>query len=78
VIAAAHPYHGAVGARAIGIGTTPLPDLMERITQLVPRGETEGRTRGLIIGLGGAFALTRLMRPCCSKSLRLIRLRLLQ
>src|ERR671916_608284 len=25
VIAAAHPYHGALGARVLGIGTIPLP-----------------------------------------------------
>jgi hypothetical protein len=44
VVAAGAPYHAVVGARVIGIGTVPLADLMERTTQLVPRGETEGRT----------------------------------
>lgn len=45
VVAAGAPYHAVVGARVIGIGTVSLADLMERTTQLVPRGETEGRTR---------------------------------
>ena len=45
VVAAGAPYHAIVGARVIAIGTVPLADLIERTTQLVPRGETEGRTR---------------------------------
>lgn len=45
VIIAAAPYHAAVGARVLAIGSTPIRDLMERATQLVPRGENDGRTR---------------------------------
>lgn len=45
VIAAQAPYHSAVGARVIAIASTPIRDVMERVTQLVPRGENEGRTR---------------------------------
>lgn len=45
VIAAQAPYHSAVGARVVAIGSTPARDLMERATQLVPRGENDGRTR---------------------------------
>lgn len=45
IVAAAAPYHAAVGARVIAIGSTPIRDLMERATQLVPRGENDGRTR---------------------------------
>lgn len=45
VVAAGDPYHAVVGARVVGIGTVPLAELMERTTRLVPRGETEGRTR---------------------------------
>lgn len=45
VIAAQVPYHSAVGARVISIGSTPIREVMERATQLVPRGENEGRTR---------------------------------
>jgi len=45
VVAAGAPYHSAVGARVIAIGTVPLAELVARTTQLVPRGETEGRTR---------------------------------
>jgi hypothetical protein len=45
VVAAGAPYQAALGARVIGVGTVPLADLMERTTQLVPRGETEGRTQ---------------------------------
>jgi hypothetical protein len=45
IVAAGTPYHATVGARVIGIGTRSLADLMERTTQLVPRDETEGRTR---------------------------------
>jgi hypothetical protein len=45
VIAAQAPYHAAVGARVLAIGSTPVRDVMERATQLVPRGENEGRTR---------------------------------
>src|SRR5207247_9971526 len=39
------PYDAALGARLIAIGDVPLADLMQRATQLVPRDETEGRTR---------------------------------
>jgi hypothetical protein len=45
VIAAQAPYHSAVGARVIAIGSTPIRDVMERAIQLVPRGENDGRTR---------------------------------
>lgn len=45
VIAAQAPYHAAVGARVIAIGSTPIRDVMERAIQLVPRGENDGRTR---------------------------------
>jgi hypothetical protein len=45
VIAAQAPYHSAVGARVIAIGSTPIRDVMERASQLVPRGENDGRTR---------------------------------
>jgi hypothetical protein len=45
VVAAADPYQSAVGARVLAIGSTPIGDVMERATQLVPRGENEGRTR---------------------------------
>jgi hypothetical protein len=45
VVAAGAPYHAALGARVIAIGDIPLADLMKRTTELVPRGETEGRTR---------------------------------
>jgi hypothetical protein len=44
VIAAQAPYHSAVGARVLTIGSTPIRDVMERATQLVPRGENDGRT----------------------------------
>jgi len=45
VIAAQAPYHAAVGARILAIGSTPIRDAMERAAQLVPRGENDGRTR---------------------------------
>ena len=45
VIAAQAPYHSAVGARVLSIGSTPIRDVMERAIQLVPRGENDGRTR---------------------------------
>jgi hypothetical protein len=45
VVAAAAPYHTAVGARVLAIGSTPINDAMSRATQIVPRGENEGRTR---------------------------------
>jgi hypothetical protein len=45
VVAAAVPYHAAVGARILTIGSTPVRDVMERVTQLVARGENDGRTR---------------------------------
>src|SRR2546430_1789600 len=45
VIAAQAPYHSAVGARVLAIGSTPVREVMERATQVVPRGENEGRTR---------------------------------
>jgi len=45
VIAAQTPYHSAVGARVIAIGSTPISDVMQRAIQLVPRGENDGRTR---------------------------------
>ena len=45
VLAAAHPYHAAVGTRLLGIGAASLDDLMKRTSELVPRGETDGWTR---------------------------------
>ena len=45
VIAAQAPYHAAVGARILAIGSTPIRDVMDRAVQLVPRGENDGRTR---------------------------------
>ena len=45
VIAAQAPYHAAVGARVLAIGSTPIDDVMNRAIQLVPRGENDGRTR---------------------------------
>lgn len=45
VIAAAAPYHAAVGARVIAIGSTPILEVLERTSRLVPRGENNGRTR---------------------------------
>jgi hypothetical protein len=44
VIAAATPYHSAVGARLLAIGSTPIHDVIEFGKQLVPRGENDGRT----------------------------------
>lgn len=45
VVIAAAPYHAILGARVLAIGSTPLQDVMELATQLVPRGENDGRTR---------------------------------
>src|SRR5688572_6494820 len=45
VVAAAAPYHAAVGARVLAIGSTPIQDVMQRATQIVPRAENDGRTR---------------------------------
>ena len=45
VVAAGASYPAALGARVIAIGEIPLAELMKRTTELVPRGETEGRTR---------------------------------
>jgi hypothetical protein len=45
VIAAQAPYHSAVGARVLAIGSTPIREVMEQAVQLVPRGENDGRTR---------------------------------
>ena len=45
VVAAGAPYHAVLGARVIAVGDVTLADLMKRITELVPRDETEGRTR---------------------------------
>jgi hypothetical protein len=45
VVAAGAAYPAALGARVIVIGDVPLADLMKRTTELVPRGETERRTR---------------------------------
>jgi hypothetical protein len=45
VLAAQAPYHAAVGARILAIGSTPIRDVMDRAVQLVPRGENDGRTR---------------------------------
>jgi hypothetical protein len=45
VVAAAVPYHAAIGARVLAIGSTPIGEALERAKQLVPRGENDGRTR---------------------------------
>jgi hypothetical protein len=45
VVAAASPYHAAVGARVLEIGSTRIQDVMTRAMQIVPRGENDGRTR---------------------------------
>src|SRR5205809_376800 len=45
LVAAGAPYHAVLGARVIAVGDVTLADLMKRITELVPRDETEGRTR---------------------------------
>ena len=45
VIAAQAPYHAAVGARILAIGSTPIREVMDRAVQLVPRRENDGRTR---------------------------------
>ena len=45
VTAAAAPYHAAVGARVLAIGSTPIRDVIELAKQLVPRAENDGRTR---------------------------------
>ncbi|HTF86875.1 MAG TPA: S41 family peptidase [Planctomycetota bacterium] len=45
VVAAAVPYLAAVGARVLAIGTVPVAEVLERASQLVPRGENAGRTR---------------------------------
>ncbi|MEK6335438.1 MAG: hypothetical protein AABM67_10855 [Acidobacteriota bacterium] len=45
VVAAGAPYHETRGARVLAIGDVTVADLMKRTTELVPRAETEGRTR---------------------------------
>jgi hypothetical protein len=45
VVVAGAPYHSALGARVVAIGAKPLFRVMELATQLVPRGENDGRTR---------------------------------
>lgn len=45
VVAAGAPYHSAVGARVLAIGSTSVRDVMERAAQVVPRGENDERTR---------------------------------
>lgn len=45
VVAAAAPHHSALGARLLEIGGVPLDRVMESVSQLVPRGENEGRTQ---------------------------------
>jgi hypothetical protein len=45
VVAARAPYHAAVGGRVLSIGSTPVRDVLDQTTQLVPRGENDGRTR---------------------------------
>lgn len=45
VVAAGAQYQAALGARVIAVGDVPLADLIKRTTELVPRDETEGRTR---------------------------------
>lgn len=44
-IAAAAPYREALGAKVLSIGGVPMDSAMRLISQLVPRGENEGRTR---------------------------------
>lgn len=44
VIAAQAPYHSAVGARVLAIGSTPPGEVMELAKQLVPRAENDGCT----------------------------------
>lgn len=44
VVAAAAPYHAAVGARVLAIGPAPIQDVMTRAMQIVPRAENDGRT----------------------------------
>jgi hypothetical protein len=45
VIAAQAPYHSAVGARVLAIGSIPIDEVINRTIQLVPRCENDGRTR---------------------------------
>src|SRR6185436_4628580 len=45
VIAAQTPYYATVSSRVLSIGSTSVREVMERTTQLVPRGENDGRTR---------------------------------
>lgn len=45
VVAAGAPYHAVLGARLLAIGDIPLVHLMKLTTEIVPRGETERRTR---------------------------------
>jgi len=45
VVAAASPYHAVVGARVLTIGSKPISEVLELTSQLVPRGENDGRTR---------------------------------
>ena len=45
VVAAGAPYHAMRGARLLAIGDVALADLIKQTTELVPREETEGRTR---------------------------------
>jgi peptidase S41-like protein len=45
IIAAQAPYHAAVGARVVAIGSTPIGDVMRKAIELVPRNENDGRTR---------------------------------
>lgn len=45
VIAAATHYYSTLGARVLAIGSTPIREVLDRTTQLVPRGENDGRTR---------------------------------
>ena len=45
VIAAQEPYHAAVGARVLAVGSSSVRDVMELTSQLVPRAENQWRTR---------------------------------
>jgi hypothetical protein len=45
IVGAAAPYHAATSARMLALGSTPIQEVMDHATQLVPRGENDGRTR---------------------------------
>ena len=45
VVATTPEYQAALGARVLGIGASPLERVMALASELVPRGENDGRTR---------------------------------